>query len=302
MTVIDNTTPVIVGEVLFDCFPDGNSVLGGAPFNVAWHLQGFGLSPLMISSVGDDEHGKMVLETMRNWGMDTHGIQKDPHHPTGKVTVSLVDGQPDYDIEADQAYDNIDLEQVLTLLDSKDFSLLYHGSLLTRTSQSRFMLDSVMDAAMLPTFVDINLRPPWWTKQDAHQSLSQATWVKLNEDELLTLMEVDNDSTVGLFSFAREFLDAYDLELLIVTQGEHGAFCITKGDMISGAPVEANVVDTVGAGDSFTAVVMLGLTYGWSLSTTLERALEFAARICEQRGATAMNQALYDSYMKKWEA
>ena len=302
MTVLETTTPVIVGEVLFDCFPDGTSVLGGAPFNVAWHLQGFGLSPLMISSVGDDEHGRMVVDTMRDWGMNTHGIQKDSAHPTGRGTVSLVDGQPSYDIEPDQAYDNINPEQVLALLDSKDFSMLYHGSLLTRTSESRSMLDRVLDTTVLPSFVDINLRPPWWTKEDAHKSLSQATWVKLNEDELLTLMEVDSDSTVGLFSYAREFLDSYDLEMLIVTQGEHGAFCITKGDMISGAPVEAEVVDTVGAGDSFTAVMILGLTYGWSLSTTLERALEFAARICEQRGATAMDQALYDSYLKKWEA
>ena len=301
MIAIDNTTPVILGEVLFDSFPDGTSVLGGAPFNVAWHLQGFGLSPLMISSVGSDEHGKIVLETMRNWGMDTQGIQKDAQHPTGKVTVRLEDGQPSYDIEADQAYDNIDPEQVLSLLDAKDFSMLYHGSLLTRTAQSRSMLDRVLEATMLPSFVDINLRPPWWTKQDSHQSLSQATWVKLNEDELLTLMEVDSDSTTGLFSFAREFLDTYGLDLLIVTQGEHGAFCVTKGDMISGAPVEAQVVDTVGAGDSFTSVIILGLTYGWPMSLTLERALEFAARICEQRGATAMNKALYESYLKKWQ-
>ena len=71
--------------------------------------------------------------------------------------------------------------------------------------------------------------------------------------------------------------------------------------MISGAPVEAQVVDTVGAGDSFTTVIILGLTYGWPMSLTLERALEFAARICEQRGATAMNKALYESYLKKWQ-
>ena len=127
----------------------GASVLGGAPFNVAWHLQGFGLAPLMISGVGDDEHGKIVLETMRDWGMKTHGIQVDPGHPTGKVTVSLDGGQPSYEIESDQAYDHISTEAVLSQIKGGDFSLLYHGSLLTRTSQSRAMLDSVMDAAML---------------------------------------------------------------------------------------------------------------------------------------------------------
>ena len=302
MTVLESTSPLIVGEVLFDVFPDGTSVLGGAPFNVAWHLQGFGLSPVMISSVGEDEHGKMVLESMHKWDMNTQGIQISKQFPTGEVTVSLQDGQPSFDIRADQAYDHIDSDQVLSLLGQKDFSLLYHGSLITRTAHSRDMLDRVLDTAVVPTFVDINLRSPWWNKDGVEQSLRQATWVKLNEDELITIMEVDSDSTTGLFEYAREFLDRYDLELLIVTQGEHGAFCISKNDMISGSPVAATIVDTVGAGDSFSAVMILGLTHGWPLAQTLERALEFAAAICEQRGATSMDRALYDRYMKKWSA
>ena len=300
MTTIDNTTPVIVGEVLFDCFPDGNAVLGGAPFNVAWHLQGFGLSPLMVSSVGKDEHGKHVLELMRDWRMDTRAIQVNTDYPTGEVRVSLSDGQPSYDIRADQAYDHIDTEQALAVLRGGNYSMLYHGSLLTRTQHSRTMLDTLLDTLVLPSFVDINLRPPWWEKDVVQKSLSQAAWVKLNEDELLTIMEVDSDSTVGLFQYARDFLDRYELDLLIVTQGEHGAFCITKDDAISGTPVEANIVDTVGAGDAFSAVTILGLTYRWPLSQTLERALQFAAIICERQGATTMDRALYASCMKQW--
>jgi fructokinase len=291
---------VIVGEVLFDCFPDGTAVLGGAPFNVAWHLQGFGLAPLMISRVGNDEHGKMVLENMREWGMDTHGVQIDDQHPTGQVTISLEAGQPSYDIRAEQAYDFIDAERVIEILGNRDYSLLYHGSLLTRTPRSRSMLDRILEATILPTFVDINLRAPWWKNDDVRQSLSQASWVKLNEDELLTIMEVDSDSTTGLFEYARDMLDQFDLQLLIVTQGDQGAFCVSRTDMISGAPVEASVVDTVGAGDAFAAVSILGLTHDWSLATILERALEFAAVICERRGATTMDQALYDQYIREW--
>ncbi|MDX1811253.1 MAG: PfkB family carbohydrate kinase [Gammaproteobacteria bacterium] len=301
MSISDSTQPVIVGEVLFDCFPDGTTVLGGAPFNVAWHLQGFGLSPLMISGVGNDKHGKMVLENMRKWGMDTHGIHKNDKHPTGKVTVSLENGQPSYDIRAEQAYDFIGADRVIEVLGEKDYSLLYHGSLLTRTQHSRRMLDKVLEISVLPSFVDINLRAPWWQNDDVRQSLSQASWVKLNEDELLTIMEVDVDSTTGLFEYAKEMLEQFNLQLLIVTQGDKGAFCVTRDDMISGAPVSAKVVDTVGAGDAFASVSILGLTHGWPLATLLERALEFGAAICEQRGATAMNQALYDKYIKEWQ-
>jgi fructokinase len=162
------------------------------------------------------------------------------------------------------------------------------------------MLDKVLEAAMLPAFVDINLRAPWWQRDDVRQSLSQASWVKLNEDELLTIMEVDNDSTTGLFEYAREMLEQFDLQMLIVTQGDQGAFCVTRDDMISGAPVTANVVDTVGAGDAFASVSILGLTHSWPLATILERALEFAAVICERRGATTMDHALYDKFIKEW--
>jgi fructokinase len=300
LTYIDNTAPVIVGEVLFDTFPDGTTVLGGAPFNVAWHLQGFGLSPLMISSVGNDEHGKHVLESMRDWHMDTHGIQVNNEYPTGEVVVSITDGQPGFNIKPDQAYDFIDADQALALMRDQDYALLYHGSLITRTPRSRQMLDALLNTMVLPSFVDINLRPPWWNKDDLHTSLSQASWVKLNEDELLTIMEVDSDSTEKVFQLARDFLDKYEVDMVIVTQGEHGAFCVTKEDAISGAPVKANIVDTVGAGDAFSSVMIMGLLHGWPLPQSLERALQFAAIICEQRGATTMDRALYASCLEQW--
>jgi len=299
--------PMVIGEVLFDCFPDGNAVLGGAPFNVAWHLQGFGLSPLMISSVGNDKHGERVLKLMTLWNMDTSAIQIDEAHPTGQVTVSIHDGQPEYDIRADQAYDHIQYASLQNVVKQhidrqSEFSLMYHGSLLTRTPQSRQLLDQLQTDVAVKSFVDVNLRSPWWNPDDIDRSLRQASWVKLNEDELLTLMQVDNDNSDGLFEHAKAMQQKYQLDLLIVTQGEMGAFCITPDDMISGSPVEVEVVDTVGAGDAFSSVVILGLTHQWSLSTILERALEFAARVCQQRGATRVDQSMYERCLSRWLA
>jgi len=298
---VNESRPLIVGEVLFDCFPDGNVVLGGAPFNVAWHLQGFGLNPLMVSAVGKDENGERVLTAMRDWGMDLGGIQVLDSYPTGQVTVSLNDGQPSYEICADQAYDNIQYDDLQAELDNTRVSLLYHGSLIERTDHSRNLLAQIRESSNVPVFIDVNLRPPWWSDAAVKSSLSNAKWVKLNEDELLTILKVSNDSTTGLFEYARDFLDEYSLDLVIVTQGEHGAFCVSTNDMISGAPVEASVIDTVGAGDSFSAVTILGLTQGWPLSLVLERALEFAAVICEQQGATSTDRALYEKYLSQWQ-
>ena len=99
--------PVLFGEVLFDRFPSGDVVLGGAPFNVAWHLQAFGLAPLFLSRVGDDDLGREVLSAMRSWGMETFGVQVDSEHPTGAVEVRIADDEPSYEILPEQAYDYI---------------------------------------------------------------------------------------------------------------------------------------------------------------------------------------------------
>ena len=300
MSGVTESRPLIVGEVLFDCFPDGNVVLGGAPFNVAWHLQGFGLNPLMISAVGKDDNGRQVMDAMREWGMDLSGIQILDRFPTGQVTVSLIEGQPSYEICADQAYDNIQPAELMSQVSENEVSMVYHGSLIARTDHSRALLENLKKTCNAPVYIDVNLRPPWWTQELVKNTLSSAKWVKLNEDELLTILNVSSDSTTGLFEYARDFLDEFALDLVIVTQGEQGAFCVSKDDMISGAPVEANVVDTVGAGDSFSAVTILGLTQGWSLSLILERALEFAAAICEQQGATTTDRSLYQKYLSQW--
>ena len=100
----------IFGEVLFDHFPDGTRVLGGAPFNVAWHLQAFGQSPHFISRVGNDSAGEAIRNAMHEWGMDTRGLQTDPARPTGRVEVSFVDGEPTYDIVHPCAYDAIEAD------------------------------------------------------------------------------------------------------------------------------------------------------------------------------------------------
>ena len=300
MASVTNSPPVIFGEVLFDKFPDGNAVLGGAPFNVAWHLQGLGLNPFMISAVGDDEDGQRVLEAMRSWGMNDAGVQILKDYPTGQVSVSLHDGQPSYEICENQAYDNLGEETLFANLGDNNVPLLYHGSLMARTPHSRLLLEKLITISKAPVFVDVNLRPPWWKQDIVESQLSGARWVKLNEDELITILKVKADSTTGLYEHARELLDKYNLELVIVTQGEHGAFCISRDDMISGAPVEAKVIDTVGAGDSFSAVMIMGLLRDWPLATVLERALEFAARICGQRGATSSDSSLYQKFLADW--
>ena len=121
----------IFGEVLFDRFPDGKQVLGGAPFNVAWHLQAFGRAPYFVSRIGADPEGDSVRESMRNWGMDLAGLQTDDTHPTGRVDVRITAGEPSYDIVHPCAYDAI------APPGDVPGGLLYHGSLALRDARSR---------------------------------------------------------------------------------------------------------------------------------------------------------------------
>ena len=123
--------PLIFGEVLFDQFPDGSVVLGGAPFNVAWHLQAFELAPVLVSRVGDDPLGRQIRGALKDWGMSAAGLQLDSIHPTGTVQVSLNNGEPSFDIVKDRAYDFI---EATALPPVDNVSVLYHGSLAWRNA------------------------------------------------------------------------------------------------------------------------------------------------------------------------
>lgn len=294
--------PVVYGEVLFDRFEDGSAILGGAPFNVAWHLQGFGLQPLFVSRVGADATGQEVRSRMEAWGMDTRAVQSDPDHPTGAVEVRLSGGQPSYTILPEQAYDYIDAGQARKALSDVDAGLLYHGTLAARSAVSRDTLFACIEASGAPVFVDINLRAPWWERLLLERAIEAARWVKLNNEELAEIEGHPALAGQALLALAEQFCARHGLELLIVTQGDRGAAFVTpqRVDQERTAPVN-RLVDTVGAGDAFASVCIVGLIEGWSPQRTLRRALDFAARICEVRGATVADVDLYQSQMESWK-
>ncbi|MFV9616273.1 MAG: carbohydrate kinase family protein [Gammaproteobacteria bacterium] len=291
----NRAVPVVFGEVLFDCFPDGNSVLGGAPFNVAWHLQAFGLSPLLISAIGDDELGKKVSSAVQNWKMDTSGLQLDPNHPTGSVDIVFDQGEPQYTIVEHRAYDYIDTALLPLLAEN---SLLYHGSLALRNQTSRQALAKLKAQHSGSIFMDVNLRDPWWKKEFVLNLADDADWVKLNEDELSLLGCAAGD----IESQAGQFIDRHKLQGLVITLGAKGAIALTEnGSFAQVKPAQTlEVVDTVGAGDAFTSVLILGLLLQWPLEQTMSRAQDFASLMVGQQGATVHQQNFYQTKINDW--
>lgn len=288
--------PIIFGEVLYDVFEaDNKKILGGAPFNVAWHLHGFALQPRIITRIGQDVEGDEIYQTMQHWGMDTQLLQRDRQHPTGQVRVSLSHGSPQFEIPFEQAYDYIDSQPVLDTLQTSECALLYHGTLALRHPTSRTCLQTIAATLQCPIFLDINLRPPWWEKNFVETAIKSATWLKVNEDELTVLMpHFQTASTTSKDAILEELCQQYQLSMIIVTLGEKGALLkIPQQPLLTQTPPAVKVVDSVGAGDAFSAVCIAGLLQHWSPECLLERALTFAAGVCQLRGATTTNRDFY---------
>lgn len=291
---MNTQTIAVFGEVLFDCFPSGERLLGGAPFNVAWHLQALGQATQFISRIGQDAQGLAIREAMLSWGMDVSGLQSDAGHVTGTVQVSFEQDQPRYAILSEQAYDFIDAGQ----LKQGDYGVIYHGTLALRHHVSAQALQSLKARQQTKVFIDVNLRAPWWQKTAIESYLPQAHCLKLNDEELQHWQQTGET----LKQTMQRLLSDYALEVLIVTRGAQGAIALPAlGDFIEIMPSDGiEVIDTVGAGDAFAAVLLLGMQQGWSLTMTMQRAQDFASAVVGHRGALLYDKAFYANFCKLW--
>lgn len=284
---------LVFGEVLFDLFPSGERVLGGAPFNVAWHLQAFGDQPQFLSRIGDDEAGREILRLMKAWGMSIVGVQQDQSHPTGQVQIDMIDAEPHYQIVTDSAYDFIAADQIVL---PKDGDILYHGTLALRNPTARAALEKVLADRKISVFLDVNLRAPWWQQDEVHTWLKSARWVKLNQQELRQLGFSEPNLAEALATFQEKF----SLDQVILTRGKDGALVRTSAGKTHQIVPEPAVqfIDVVGAGDAFSAVYLHGILAGWSIPATLTAAQRFASKVVGLRGATTTDREFYQQFLE----
>ncbi|WP_334107922.1 carbohydrate kinase family protein [Methylobacillus sp.] len=292
----------IFGEVLADIFPDGG-VLGGAPFNVARHLQAFGLRPVMITRIGQDDLGRELLDTMQRLEMDTSGVQVDPNHPTGQVKVHLGEQGHKFEILPSQAYDYINAGVTHMVTMATKPALVYFGTLAQRNMESRLAVDNFLNYGTSPRFLDINLREPWFDKHTVRRSLLRADIVKLNNEELATLVTMLRLPGHTPQEHAAALIKRFNLDMLLVTEGEQGAWLMENNGRVSavqGAKPPQVFVDTVGAGDAFAAAFILGFLKEWPIELTLSRANQFAAALCRVRGAAPSDTTFYAPFKREW--
>jgi fructokinase len=300
---------VVIGEMLVDEFPSG-PVLGGAPFNVARHLAAFGHEPLFVSAVGEDDNGQLLLGEVDRYGMSDAGVQRTFAYPTGVVEVQMDGaGSHRFVIQLGCAWDHIELAPARAAVAKAGGSgWLYAGTLALRSPASRATQLALMREHEGPRYLDINWREGHVPRGVAMEAVALANVLKANEDELAMLCAwygcapPQSLETERLGIAARGLRERLALDLLLVTLGDRGAMAVDADrELHVGAARAVRVIDTVGAGDSFSAVALSGLLHGADLGGILRHAVEFASRICEVRGAVPPALDAYREWTRGWE-
>ncbi len=274
-----------LGELLWDCFPD-RRLPGGAPANVAFHAQQLGLSAATVTRVGNDSLGDEICEFLQSQGLCLDLVQRDPVHGTGTVTVEFNPSGTKYTFKPDSAWDF--LQPTPTLLAAMNSAqAVCFGTLAQRSPVSREAIHACLAATSPDCLIvyDVNLRPPFYDREWIVRSLQRARIAKLNDEEVRILAQMLNAPQSDNAGFARWLLREYDLQLVCVTRGGEGCLVVSPDEIIEVAGVPIKVVDTVGAGDAFTAALIQTRLAGWPLRRSAEFANRVGALVASRAGA-----------------
>ena len=288
-----------IGEILWDVYPDRKR-LGGAPFNFIYHVWKIHKRANFISSIGNDENGKEILDFLNGKNFPTDNIILDEDHPTGTVQVKLnEDKTPKFKISAECSYDYISLSDKTKKIIEAETEILYFGTLSQRSTVTRQTIQSLFNKN-IKCFCDLNLRHDFFSKEMIEEALRTSNVVKVNSDELNKLIELFNLNSDH--KKAMEQLNkTYNIDLLCVTQGGDGAM-LYNGNELNSCKVETkNIVDTVGAGDAYSAVLCIGYVKNMDINKINKLANEFASDMCSVEGALPSDDSIYNKYIREFE-
>ncbi len=285
---MESTNQMVIvglGEVLWDMLPDGKKI-GGAPANFAYHMSQCDFPTYLVSAVGNDELGEQIRDTLSEAGLNV--LLPVVEQPTGTVDVELdSEGIPQYTIRENVAWDNIPFTPEVEALAKRTATVCF-GTLAQRGEQSRKTIEAYL-AAMPEEGVkvcDMNLRGNYYSKEVIESSMRVSDVVKVNKEELVEICRVLGVEFTDQHLVVRDFLEQYKLEMFIVTCGTEGSFVYCEDQSATCLPTPAvEVVDTVGAGDAFTAIFVAGMLGGLEVRWAHMLAVEAAAYVCTQAGA-----------------
>ncbi|WP_299247797.1 carbohydrate kinase [uncultured Lacinutrix sp.] len=274
---------VCFGEVLWDVFPTHKKI-GGAPLNVALRLQSLNNNVSIISSIGNDNKGKKIRTYIENHGVNIENLQVDEKFKTGKVKVMLNQkGSASYDIKFPRAWDNIQINENTKKVTNQADAFIY-GSLVARDDTSRDTLYALLKLAKYKIF-DVNLREPYYIIDVLNHLMNAANFIKFNDDEIFEIGEMVNSKTHSLEQNMKFIAEHTNTETICVTKGRHGAILLYKDTYYYNSGYQIEVVDTVGAGDSFLATLISKLINGDDPQEAINFACAIGALVAGSEGA-----------------
>ncbi len=274
-----------IGELLWDVLPDQEK-LGGAPINFAYHFNGLGGEGIAISTIGTDTRGNIALRELESHGIQTEGISKTAHFPTGFVNAGVDEhGVASYSFPEDVAWDHLEINEYARKA-APELNGICFGTLAQREKAARQAIYEYLGSCGTDTLriYDINLRQYFYSRDIIEQSLKLCNVLKLNDDELLLLSQMfdlkgrNSDRMSSL-------LQSFELDLAILTRGDAGSVLLTPDELSEHPGIEATIVDTIGAGDSFTAAAAFGFLSGEKPEKINLVANQVAAYVCSRPGA-----------------
>ena len=274
-----------VGELLWDVLPGGEQ-LGGAPANFSYHAAALGAVGLPVSTVGMDERGERALRELEARGLSTAAIAVTDRYPTGYVEALLDDrGVATYPFPDDVAWDHLEINDTAKAAATTAAAVCF-GTLCQRSADSRRVIEGFLHQlppAVVKVF-DVNLRQHFYSPEIVRTSLEQADIVKLNDDELPVLAGFFQ-LTGGASNQLGQLRERFGLRLAILTRGGQGSLLVSASEISDHPGITVSLVDTIGAGDSFTALVTVGMLLGLPLAEINDRANRLAAWVCSRPGA-----------------
>ncbi len=289
---------LVFGEILYDVYED-NAIIGGAPFNFTLQLSRLlrkDNSVAIISALGNDDFGSRAIEFAKNENIDTSFIQIKDNFETGKATVFLDEKTkvPDYIIHENVAWDNVEYtDELANALSSNNYDVFYCNILGIRNDVSYNTFKSVIKTIKPKLRVfDITVRKHFYTKEKIQTVLEYINILKVNDDEIEVLRQLfypnidASDTKLIMESLKSDF----EIEFIFLTLGKKGACLLSNNDYYFEQSNDVKVVDTVGAGDSFTAA----LSYALYKNTSEEKALRLASQVAEQMIQVSGGTGVYD--------
>ena len=271
------------GEVLWDVFPTYKKI-GGAPLNVALRLQSLDNQVAILSSVGNDERGRALLDYIIQNGLDVSCIEISDKFKTGKVKVILNDkGSASYDIKYPRAWDNIKITQESINLVKQSDGFVF-GSLAARDDFSRKTLYELIEHAKFKVF-DLNLRSPYYSREVISYLMNKADFIKFNDDELYEVFKDEGSKYLSLEQNIRYISKKTNTNNICVTKGPHGAVLMYDGKFYYNSGYLIKVIDTVGSGDSFLASLINKLLKNKDPQEAIDFACAVGALVAKSEGA-----------------